>query len=107
MLAVAGKLGPDGWRFVPQLPFELAACPFWVFQWVRLPVVSYALPALIAIGRVRHHHRPTWFPPWRWLRNAVGAMCGRIRASAACTSAIVIGNAAARAAPRGALIGCA
>ncbi len=73
MLAVAGKLGPDGWRRVPQLPFELAACPFWVFQWVRLPVVSYALPALIAIGRVRHHHRPTRVLPWRWLRNAVAA----------------------------------
>ena len=73
MLAIAGKLGPHGWRLVPQLPFELAACPFWVFQWVRLPVVSYALPALIAIGRVRHHHRPTWFLPWRWLRNAVAA----------------------------------
>ena len=73
MLAVAGRLGPDGWRLVPQLPFELAACPFWVFQWVRLPVVSYALPALIAIGQVRHHHRPTWFLPLRWLRNAVAA----------------------------------
>ncbi len=73
MLAVAGKLGPDGWRLVPQLPFELAACPFWVFQWLRLPVVSYALPALIAIGQVRHHRRPTRFLPWRWLRNAVAA----------------------------------
>jgi len=73
MLAVAGKLGPDGWRWIPQLPFELAACPFWVFQWVRLPVVSYALPALIAIGTVRHHHRPTRFLPWRWLRNIVAA----------------------------------
>ena len=73
MLAVAGKLGPDGWRLVPQLPFELAACPIWVFHCVRLPVVSYALPALIAIGRVRHHHRPTRFLPWRWLRNAVAA----------------------------------
>jgi squalene-hopene/tetraprenyl-beta-curcumene cyclase len=73
MLAVAGKLGPDGWRLVPQLPFELAVCPFWLFQWVRLPVVSYALPALIAIGRVRHYHRPTRVLPWRWLRNAVAA----------------------------------
>ena len=73
MLAVAGKLGPDGWRLVPQLPFEMAACPFWVFEWVQLPVVSYALPALIAIGRVRHHHRPTRFVPWRCLRNAVAA----------------------------------
>jgi squalene-hopene/tetraprenyl-beta-curcumene cyclase len=35
-----------------------------------LPVVSYALPALIAIGQVRHHHRPTRNPVFRWLRRA-------------------------------------
>jgi squalene-hopene/tetraprenyl-beta-curcumene cyclase len=29
---------------------------------VGLPVVSYALPALIAIGQVRHHFRPTRNP---------------------------------------------
>ncbi|MFO0808606.1 MAG: prenyltransferase/squalene oxidase repeat-containing protein [Gemmataceae bacterium] len=69
MLALAGRLGPDGWRFVPQLPFELAACPFRWFQWLRLPVVSYALPALIAIGQVRHHHRPTLNPATRLLRR--------------------------------------
>lgn len=58
MLAIAGRLGPDPWRFVPQLPFELAALPFEWFQVVRLPVVSYALPALIAIGHARHANRP-------------------------------------------------
>jgi squalene-hopene/tetraprenyl-beta-curcumene cyclase len=51
VLAVAG-LAP--WRLVPQLPFELAACPQSWFRWLGLPVVSYALPALIAIGQVRH-----------------------------------------------------
>ena len=65
MCALAGRLGSGraAWRFVPQLPFELAACPYQWFQWLRLPVVSYALPALIAIGQVRHAHRPTrnWF----------------------------------------------
>jgi squalene-hopene/tetraprenyl-beta-curcumene cyclase len=61
VLALTGKLGPpnDGWHFVPQLPFELAACPHRWFEWLRLPVVSYALPALVAIGQVRHHHKPT------------------------------------------------
>ena len=58
MLAIAGRLGPDPWRLVPQLPFELAALPFEWFQVVRLPVVSYALPALIAIGHARHANRP-------------------------------------------------
>jgi squalene-hopene/tetraprenyl-beta-curcumene cyclase len=57
VLAIAGKLGSgtQAWRRVPQLPFELAAFPHRWFQWLRLPVVSYALPALVAIGQVRHH----------------------------------------------------
>ncbi len=69
-LALTGRLGPDAWRLVPQLPFELAACPHQWFQWLRLPVVSYALPALIAIGQVRHHHRPSQNPLARLLRDA-------------------------------------
>ncbi len=64
VLAIAGKLGPGrtGWRRVPQLPFEVAACPHQWFKWLRLPVVSYALPALIAIGQARHHRCPTRNP---------------------------------------------
>src|SRR5690606_12412408 len=39
----------------------------------RLPVVSYALPALIAIGQVRHHFDPTRNPVARAIRNrAIG-----------------------------------
>ena len=68
-LALANRLGADPWRLVPQLPFELAACPPKLFQWLQLPVVSYALPALIAIGQVRHHHRPSRNLPLRALRN--------------------------------------
>ena len=61
VLALTGKLGngSEGWRLVPQLPFELAACPHRWFEWLNLPVVSYALPALVAIGQVRHHYKPT------------------------------------------------
>ena len=55
MLALSGRLGPDGWRRVRPLPFELAALPRGLFGALRLPVVSYALPALIAIGQVIHH----------------------------------------------------
>jgi squalene-hopene/tetraprenyl-beta-curcumene cyclase len=66
MCAAAGGLGDDGWRHVPQLPFELAAMPRSLFAFLRLPVVSYALPALIAIGQVRHRRRPS--------RNPVGRM---------------------------------
>lgn len=73
-LALSGRLGPDGWRQVPALPFELAALPQGLFGALRLPVVSYALPALIAIGQVIHHHRPSANPLARLLRNAT---CGR------------------------------
>lgn len=56
------------WRIVPQLPFELAALPQKWFRLVNLQVVSYALPALIAIGQVRHRIAPKWGPR-SWLRD--------------------------------------
>jgi len=72
MCAVGGKLGDqsDMWTHVPQLPFELAVVPHRFFRWLRLSVVSYALPALIAVGLVRHRHFATVVPPMRALRNA-------------------------------------
>jgi len=70
MCALAGKLGEgrDAWRHVIPLPFELAALPAKFFAAMRLPVVSYALPALIAIGQVRHHCAPSRNPVARGLR---------------------------------------
>lgn len=56
VLAVAGRVP---WQLVPQLPFELAAFPQSWFRRLNLRVVSYALPALIAIGQVRHRLRPS------------------------------------------------
>jgi squalene-hopene/tetraprenyl-beta-curcumene cyclase len=72
MCALCGRLGPEpeGWRRVRQLPFELAALPQSWFGALQLPVVSYALPALIAIGQVRHGKRPTGNPLWRALRDS-------------------------------------
>lgn len=46
------------WRRVLPLPFELAAFPQKFFAVLQLPVVSYALPALIAIGYARFFHAP-------------------------------------------------
>lgn len=70
--AIGGRLGPEPkcWKLVSALPFELAALPRQWFAALRLPVVSYALPALIAIGQVRHYHAPSWWWPWRLLRQA-------------------------------------
>jgi squalene-hopene/tetraprenyl-beta-curcumene cyclase len=69
MCAAAGVLGGGAWRHVPQLPFELAALPRGLFAFLRLPVVSYALPALIAIGYVRHRRRASRNPLARVLRE--------------------------------------
>jgi len=70
-LALTGRLGgaDAGWRVVPQLPFELAVLPPQVFGWLHLPVVSYALPALIAIGQLEHHFRSTNNPLVREIRE--------------------------------------
>jgi len=72
MCALCGRLGPPGraWRHVPALPFELGALSHRWLRRLRLPVVSYALPALIAIGQVRYHHRRPACPVKRLLRAA-------------------------------------
>lgn len=68
-LALSGRLGPNGWQHVHPLPFELGGLPPRWFGALRLPVVSYALPALIAIGQVIHHFAPTQNSVLRSLRN--------------------------------------
>lgn len=72
MCAIAGRLGPPerAWRLIPQLPFELAALPRRLFGVLRLPVVSYALPALIAMGLARHR-RASSAPPVSVVRSAI------------------------------------
>lgn len=70
--ALAGLLGgePECWKHVPQLPLELAAAPRGLLGWLRLQVVSYALPALVAIGLARHT-RADDRSPMRVLRSLV------------------------------------
>ncbi|MEZ5324057.1 MAG: prenyltransferase/squalene oxidase repeat-containing protein [Verrucomicrobiales bacterium] len=64
MCALGGRLGEqrDGWKRVLPLPFELAAFPRRWYAALKLPVVSYALPALIAIGYARSYHVRPFFP---------------------------------------------
>lgn len=72
LCAIGGTLGADPWKRVLPLPFELAALPRAWFGAVGLPVVSYALPALIAIGYTRFKNAPpAWWNPLRWLRAAL------------------------------------
>ena len=71
ILMMGGLAGLCEWSAIPRLPFELAALPRRFYATVRLPVVSYALPALIAIGQLLHDRNPSRVPPVRWLRNSV------------------------------------
>ncbi len=75
LLSLTGRLGErtDALRRLPQLPFELAAAPAGMWRFLRLPVVSYALPALVAIGQARHHYVPSRCPVKRRIRNALRA----------------------------------
>lgn len=62
ILMTSALAGLVPWSEVPPLPFELACLPQSWYRLVRLPVVSYALPALIAIGQAVYHHRRSWNP---------------------------------------------
>ncbi|MDJ0836319.1 MAG: prenyltransferase/squalene oxidase repeat-containing protein [Acidobacteriota bacterium] len=75
MLAICGRLGPpeQAWQLVAPLPFELAAVPRKFYKTVRMPVVSYALPALIAIGQAIYHHRGAGNPVSRFFREKTKA----------------------------------
>ena len=51
MCASAGVI--HDWERIPPLPFELSVLPQRLFRFLQLPVVSYAIPALIAVGILR------------------------------------------------------
>lgn len=68
ILTTCALAGLVDWNEVPPLPFELAIFPQSWFRFLRLHVVSYALPALIAIGQVIYHHKKPWNPLTRLLR---------------------------------------
>jgi squalene-hopene/tetraprenyl-beta-curcumene cyclase len=57
------------WAAVPGLPFELAVLPASWYRRLRLHVVSYALPALIAVGLLVHEKHPTRNPLLRLVRR--------------------------------------
>jgi len=80
MCALAGRLGegPGAFRRVAALPFEMAAVPQGLLGRLGLPVVSYALPALIAVGLVRHRRRPPLNPLLRAVRNVTAGRALRI-----------------------------
>jgi squalene-hopene/tetraprenyl-beta-curcumene cyclase len=73
ILANCALAGQADWNQVAWLPFELACLPHGLYRFLRLHVVSYALPALIAIGQLIHVRRPTWNLVIRMVRQlAIG-----------------------------------
>ena len=66
-LALAGLVS---WTDIPDLPFELAVLPHGWYKALRLHVVSYALPALIAIGLIDRRY-PSRNLLRRWIRRAI------------------------------------
>ena len=69
ILSNCALAGMVPWKNVPALPFEAAWLPQEWYRWVRLPVVSYAIPALVAIGQARFHHAPPRNPLLAALRR--------------------------------------
>jgi squalene-hopene/tetraprenyl-beta-curcumene cyclase len=52
MCALAGII--RSWQAIPRFPFQAALIPQRFFRYLRLPVVSYAIPALIAVGILQY-----------------------------------------------------
>ena len=50
MCALCGISGSNAFKKVPQLPFELSLLPRSFYRFLKLNVVSYAIPALVAVG---------------------------------------------------------
>ena len=73
MCALAGVLGGEDanpWQFIKPLPFELAVLPRRLFRFLPLSVVSYALPALIAMGLVNYQNNRAIHPAVKLIKSA-------------------------------------
>lgn len=69
ILSNCALAGLVSWHDVSPLPFETASLPQDWYRLARMPVVSYAIPALVAIGQARFHFAPPKNPLLRWLRS--------------------------------------
>lgn len=67
MCALAGVI--TNWKKIPPFPFELATLPQRLFRHLNLPVVSYAIPALIAIGICQMNHQDSHFSIFNPIRR--------------------------------------
>ena len=70
ILANCAMAGIVPWKEVSALPFEAACVPQRFYNLMQLPVVSYAIPALVAIGQVKFRCDPPWDPIRKMIRSA-------------------------------------
>ncbi|QEG24218.1 prenyltransferase/squalene oxidase repeat-containing protein [Mariniblastus fucicola] len=69
ILAHCAMAGILPWREVSALPFEAACVPQRFYNLMQLPVVSYAIPALVAIGQAKFVNDPPWDPVRKTIRR--------------------------------------
>tara|TARA_B100001939_G_scaffold241215_1_gene208654 strand:+ start:436 stop:2370 length:1935 start_codon:yes stop_codon:yes gene_type:complete len=69
ILTNAALAGLVSWSVVASLPFELACFPQSFYRFLQLPVVSYAIPALVGIGQAKFFHQKPWNPISRIVRS--------------------------------------
>lgn len=69
ILANCAMAGIVPWKEVSALPFEAACVPQRFYHLMQMPVVSYAVPALVAIGQVKFEMDPPRNPVTRFLRS--------------------------------------
>ena len=69
ILAHCAMSGIVPWREVSALPFEAACVPQRFYNLMQLPVVSYAIPALVAIGQAKFVNDPPWDPVRKTIRK--------------------------------------
>jgi squalene cyclase len=70
MCALCGVPGREAFDRIPQLPFELSLLPRSFYSALNLSVVSYAIPALIAVGIAIFKHKRQRNPLIRFVREA-------------------------------------
>ncbi len=70
MCALCGVPGREAFDSIPQLPFELSLLPRSFYSLLNLSVVSYAIPALVAVGIAIFQFKQKKNPLMRLVRQA-------------------------------------
>ena len=78
ILANCAMAGIVSWKEVSALPFEAAWIPQRYYHLMQLPVVSYAIPALVAIGQVKFKCDPPRNPILKLIRKSAIAPSLRV-----------------------------